>query len=46
MHCEPPQITFIPCEEHFRPVLPTIEGNVEQRWSMANRCLIWRNPWI
>jgi hypothetical protein len=29
MHCEPPQITFIPCEEHFRPVLPTIEGNVD-----------------
>ena len=26
---EPPQITFIPCEEHFRPVLPTIEGNVD-----------------
>ena len=22
-------ITFIPCEEHFRPVLPTIEGNVD-----------------
>src|ERR1700749_1945816 len=29
MHCEPPQITFIPCEEYFRPVLPTIEGNVD-----------------
>src|ERR1700720_621131 len=29
MHCEPPPITFIPCEEHFRPVLPTIEGNVD-----------------
>src|ERR1700756_1762788 len=29
MHCEPPQITFIPCEEHFRPVLPTIEGHVD-----------------
>ena len=29
MHCEPPQITSIPCEEHFRPVLPTIEGNVD-----------------
>jgi hypothetical protein len=29
MHCEPPAITFIPCEEHFRPVLPTIEGNVD-----------------
>jgi hypothetical protein len=29
MRCEPPQITFIPCEEHFRPVLPTIEGNVD-----------------
>jgi len=27
--CEPPPITFIPCEEHFRPVLPTIEGNVD-----------------
>jgi len=25
----PPAITFIPCEEHFRPVLPTIEGNVD-----------------
>src|ERR1700736_1541745 len=24
-----PPITFIPCEEHFRPVLPTIEGNVD-----------------
>jgi hypothetical protein len=22
-------ITFIPCEEHFRPVLPTIQGNVD-----------------
>jgi hypothetical protein len=29
MHSEPPAITFIPCEEHFRPVLPTIEGNVD-----------------
>jgi hypothetical protein len=29
MHCEPPAITFIPCEVHFRPVLPTIEGNVD-----------------
>jgi hypothetical protein len=29
MYCEPPPITFIPCEEHFRPVLPTIEGNVD-----------------
>src|ERR1700724_1461802 len=29
MHCEPPPITFIPYEEHFRPVLPTIEGNVD-----------------
>jgi len=29
MHLEPPAITFIPCEEHFRPVLPTIEGNVD-----------------
>src|SRR6266568_3574322 len=29
MHCEPPAITLIPCEEHFRPVLPTIEGNVD-----------------
>jgi len=29
MHLEPPPITFIPCEEHFRPVLPTIEGNVD-----------------
>src|SRR6202046_299755 len=29
MHCEPPPITFIPCEAHFRPVLPTIEGNVD-----------------
>jgi hypothetical protein len=29
MHCEPPAITFIPCEQHFRPVLPTIEGNVD-----------------
>ena len=29
MHCEPPPITFIPCEEHFRPVLPTVEGNVD-----------------
>jgi hypothetical protein len=29
MHWEPPAITFIPCEEHFRPVLPTIEGNVD-----------------
>ena len=27
--CEPPAITFIPCEEDFRPVLPTIEGNVD-----------------
>jgi transposase-like protein DUF772 len=27
--CEPPPITFIPCEAHFRPVLPTIEGNVD-----------------
>lgn len=25
----PPPITFIACEEHFRPVLPTIEGNVD-----------------
>src|ERR1700682_433215 len=29
MRCEPPAITFIPCEMHFRPVLPTIEGNVD-----------------
>jgi hypothetical protein len=29
MHCDPPAITFIPCEMHFRPVLPTIEGNVD-----------------
>src|SRR6201989_2281779 len=29
MHCAPPPITFIPCEEHFRPVLPTIQGNVD-----------------
>ena len=29
MHGAPPPITFIPCEEHFRPVLPTIEGNVD-----------------
>jgi hypothetical protein len=29
MYCEPPAITFIPCEGHFRPVLPTIEGNVD-----------------
>jgi hypothetical protein len=29
MHCEPPPITFIPCEVHFRPVLPTIEGNAD-----------------
>ena len=29
MHCDPPAITFIPCETHFRPVLPTIEGNVD-----------------
>jgi hypothetical protein len=29
MGCEPPAITFIPCEAHFRPVLPTIEGNVD-----------------
>jgi len=29
MDLEPPEITFIPCEEHFRPVLPTIEGNVD-----------------
>ena len=29
MSCEPPAITFIPCEGHFRPVLPTIEGNVD-----------------
>ena len=29
MHCAPPAITFIPCEMHFRPVLPTIEGNVD-----------------
>jgi hypothetical protein len=29
MHCEPPAITFIPCEVHFRQVLPTIEGNVD-----------------
>src|ERR1700738_2422855 len=29
MHCEPPPITFIPCEEHFRPGLPTIVGNVD-----------------
>src|SRR5262249_48171867 len=29
MLLEPPPITFIPCEEHFRPVLPTIEGNVD-----------------
>ena len=29
MHCEPPAITFIPSEEHFRPVLPTIEGHVD-----------------
>jgi hypothetical protein len=29
MACEPPPITFIPCEGHFRPVLPTIEGNVD-----------------
>lgn len=25
----PPPITFIPCEPHFRPVLPTIEGPVD-----------------
>ena len=29
MHCEPPEITFTPCEEHFRPVLPTIEWHVD-----------------
>jgi hypothetical protein len=29
MYSEPPAITFIPCEEHFRPLLPTIEGNVD-----------------
>ena len=29
MQCTPPPITFIPCEEHFRPVLPTIQGNVD-----------------
>ena len=29
MRCAPPPITFIPCEEHFRPVLPTIQGNVD-----------------
>jgi hypothetical protein len=29
MYCEPPAITFIPCEGHFRPVLPTVEGNVD-----------------
>src|SRR5271165_3474085 len=29
MHCEPSPITFIPCVEHFRPVFPTIEGNVD-----------------
>jgi hypothetical protein len=29
MHCDPPAITFIPCEEHFRPVLPTVEANVD-----------------
>jgi hypothetical protein len=29
MHFEPPAITFIPGKEHFRPVLPTIEGNVD-----------------
>ena len=29
MYFEPPAITFIPCEAHFRPVLPTIEGNVD-----------------
>jgi Transposase domain (DUF772) len=29
MRCEPPVITFIPCEKHFRPLLPTIEGNVD-----------------
>src|SRR5271167_3419241 len=29
MHRAPPAITFIPCEMHFRPVLPTIEGNVD-----------------
>jgi hypothetical protein len=29
MHFEPPAITFIPGKEHFRPVLPTIEGNID-----------------
>jgi len=29
MDLESPAITFIPCEAHFRPVLPTIEGNVD-----------------
>jgi hypothetical protein len=29
LHYEPPLITFIPCEEHFRPILPAIEGNVD-----------------
>src|SRR6202007_2287371 len=29
MHCDPPAITFIPCEMHFRAVLPTIEGSVD-----------------
>ena len=29
MSCEPPAISFILCEGHFRPVLPTIEGNVD-----------------
>jgi hypothetical protein len=29
MSCEPPAISFIPCETHFRPLLPTIEGNVD-----------------
>jgi hypothetical protein len=29
MHFEPPAITFNPGKEHFRPVLPTIKGNVD-----------------
>src|SRR6266568_4576906 len=36
---EPPPITFIACEEHFRPILPTIEGNVDY-WTLREQLTV------
>ncbi len=36
----PPPVTFVACEQHFRPVLPTIEGNVDYMVLRAQLTLI------